>query len=324
MKKRSILTALLAVVLAFVVTLPAFAQLFVPSQVMGYVLHTNARVQIEHMPIQGYNIDGRTFVVAEHLAAYGFAVIWNASTSTLTIERGLSTTQPQNVPQNTHPSGSVAFPFFATNIVTIANGRIVESYNIDGQTVVYIEEIAAIFNAHTYWNSAEGLLSVALPQVQPIEPNRPVSRMGQWDSIQIIGDANFIARNQAALDLIRTGSPEHYEMVLRYVGILRQHSSSGMWYWLDPPEFRIGTGTYMESTTWLATCIVHDAWHSWQAYHYDENPFIDPESDAWFNAEMDAIRVQIEFLQAINAPQHYITHSESMIGQRWWLGPITW
>jgi len=150
------------------------------------------------------------------------------------------------------------------------------------------------------------------------------SRMGTWSEVEIIGDGWFTERSTLALDQIRNGSPYHWDMVLRYMGILRQYVSSGMWYWLDPPEFRVGTGTYSASAIWYASSIVHDAWHSWQAYHYDQNPFIDPHSDEWFYAEMDAIRVQIEFLEAINAPRHYITHLEGMIGQRWWLGPITW
>jgi len=154
--------------------------------------------------------------------------------------------------------------------------------------------------------------------------NNSSDRMGLWDEIEIIGSDRFVLRSENALNTIRDGSPYHWDMVLRYLGILREYSSSGMWYWLNPPEFRVGNTTFNASTIWYASTIVHDAWHSWQAYHYDENPFIDPYSDEWFDAEMDAMRVQIEFLQAINAPQHYITHAESMIGQRWWLGPITW
>ncbi|MCL2527568.1 MAG: copper amine oxidase N-terminal domain-containing protein [Defluviitaleaceae bacterium] len=156
------------------------------------------------------------------------------------------------------------------------------------------------------------------------EVARPTgSRMGQWNEITIIGDANFTLRTYDAINLIRTSAPELYTEILHYLGIIRQHSFSGMWYWLDPPEFRVGTASYTGSVIWYASIIIHDAIHSRQAYANPET-FLDQQSQLWFDAEMEALDYQIKFFVLIGAPQHYITHIESIRDNPWWLRQVTW
>ena len=57
------------------------------AEVVGTVLSTDIGTVIDGAACKTYNVDGRTFVVAEDLQGYGFDVDWNEN------ERVLSITQ---------------------------------------------------------------------------------------------------------------------------------------------------------------------------------------------------------------------------------------
>jgi len=118
---------------------------------LGNVLNTDIRVFIDDVQIMGYNISGHTHVIVEDLTAYGFDVRWYEAERRLTVERGAGAASPRSVPENTEPSGSIAFPFVFTDIVTYAVGERLNSYNIQGSTVVRIDDLAAIFGEIS-WN----------------------------------------------------------------------------------------------------------------------------------------------------------------------------
>jgi thiosulfate/3-mercaptopyruvate sulfurtransferase len=114
----------------------------------------------------GYNIDGLTYVVAEDLRAFGMDVVWNSGDRTLSITRGASTISPPPVPANLEPVGSAAFPFFYTDIVTYINGNRVDSYNIQGQTVVSIDDLVNVFG-QSQWLGEERMFLAALAIPRP-------------------------------------------------------------------------------------------------------------------------------------------------------------
>ena len=128
---------------------------------LGNVLNTDIRVFIDGAEIRGYNINGWTFVIAEDLRAYGFDVHWNPTALSLSITRGPSTETPRPVPTNIMPSGSIAFPYVHTDIVTYINGQRVNSYNIRGFTVVQIDDIAATFG-QLVWDPVNDQVIVTL------------------------------------------------------------------------------------------------------------------------------------------------------------------
>jgi len=117
---------------------------------LGYVLNTDIRVFIDDVEIMGFNIDDWTYVIVEDLAAYGFVVRWDEVASTLSVTRGESRTSPRNIPANTAPPGSVAFPYLATNIVTYLDGNRVQSFNIGGQTVIRTTDLASSFGTEEW------------------------------------------------------------------------------------------------------------------------------------------------------------------------------
>ena len=148
---------------------------------------------------------------------------------------------------------------------------------------------------------------------------------GTRENILIEGDARFVENTQRALNIIQTGSPASYVMVLRYIGILRQGQSSGMWAWLDPPVFVVGPGTSNATSTWYASAIVHDAIHSKQYHdHLAVHGHVPDEVWTGLAAEMEALDIQIKFLIKIGAPQSEIDYAKSLFNAEWWDGPVTW
>ena len=123
------------------------------GDVMGDVLHTDIRVVVDGTPLASYNLGGTTYVVATRLRAHGFEVHFDEAARRVDITRGISVEQPQNVPANTQPIGSVAFPFFYTDIVTYVNGQRVSSFNIGGSTVVRITEVMTAAGADWHFDA---------------------------------------------------------------------------------------------------------------------------------------------------------------------------
>ena len=143
-------------------------------------------------------------------------------------------------------------------------------------------------------------------------------------AIEIVGDAQFVINTKNALALIKQ-SPKNYEIVTQYIGRIKQAPSSGMAAYLNPPTFNVGNPTSTYSTTWYATCIVHDAYHSKLYNDYLATHQSVPYT-VWGNytAEMKCLEVQISFQREIGAPQSELNHSISMRGSNWWDKPRTW
>ena len=110
--------------------------------IVGYVLSTDITAYIDGYAIPSYNVDGHLGVVAEDLRSYGFSVLWNAEDCTLRVTR---MERPVYTPLELEPAaaapGFVLSPVYATNIVTYVDGRAVESFNIDGRTIIYFSAL---------------------------------------------------------------------------------------------------------------------------------------------------------------------------------------
>lgn len=113
------------------------------EEIAGYVLSTDIAAYIDGYPIPSYNVDGRLGVVAEDLRNYGFSVVWDAEALTLHVKRA---EQPVYTPLETEKTdmepGRVLTPVYKTNIVTYVDGRAVESFNIDGRTIIYFSALS--------------------------------------------------------------------------------------------------------------------------------------------------------------------------------------
>jgi len=152
------------------------------------------------------------------------------------------------------------------------------------------------------------------------KPQKPV-----WTETTITGDANFTKKTQKAMDLIKK-SQFGYELATSYIAVIEQSTYSGMRAYDNPPTYQVGEATYNASTTWYASTIIHDAFHS-KLYFDSLEEYGYVNSDMWTGQipEMMCLSAQIDFLKEIGAPRNEIDYAISIIdshywdiGDRWW------
>lgn len=108
----------------------------------GCIYSTDIAAYVDDMAVPSYNIGGKTVVIAEELADYGFDVIWNNETRRLSLyitER--PATAPKYTPNKSNKPGQTIGKIYETDIMASVNGMWVESYNIGGRTALVIEDM---------------------------------------------------------------------------------------------------------------------------------------------------------------------------------------
>ena len=168
MKKtvKRILLLALAALLCLSLAAPALAA---QAKIINYSLYTEIVAKINGHVIRSYNIDGYTAVVAEDLRGYGFWVTWNPSERTLKVVRATNADGSLQYPYKwaeydpgvlTHPIGSRAFPIYETDIKTFVAGKEVSAFNIDGETLIWIEDLAPF--GDVVWHEKERYIELTL------------------------------------------------------------------------------------------------------------------------------------------------------------------
>lgn len=126
-----------------------------------------------------------------------------------------------------------------------------------------------------------------------------------FDNLEIRGTRRFKARVIQALTLLRSKTPQAYEIVTNNVGAITQSKRSGMAAYRKPPTFELNDQTAFYSVTWCAGAIAHDSLHSRFYFNYlklhpGEKVVI---NDAWMGevAEKLCCEHQLRVLRQINA-----------------------
>ena len=188
MKKALILVCLLSLCLSCAA--PALAA---GPAVKDYVLYSDIVATIDGHPIRSWNIGGYTAVMAEDLPGYGFRVIWDGTERTLRITRAtrdgeLATPRdwPDYQPETlTHPVGSRALPVYETDIVTYMGGERVESFNVGGWTLVWMDDLIRFGGLVWYPEEREIALTLGDPVQIALTPViRRVESAGGGSSYQ--------------------------------------------------------------------------------------------------------------------------------------------
>lgn len=115
------------------------------GDIIGYAKYSNISAYINHYPITSYNINDNTAVVAEDLQNYGFNAEWNGETRSLSITKNIdakSITPYGTVYKYSYKAGQNSYPYLETDITTYVNGQRVESFNIDGKTCIFMDDLA--------------------------------------------------------------------------------------------------------------------------------------------------------------------------------------
>ena len=111
------------------------------GDVIGDVLYSDITAYINGYAIPSSVINGKTLVVAEDLAKYGFDVKWDGTERTLKVElnKNKKITPLKVDKDTTQKPGTFKCNYLFTDIRTYLSGEVVDSYAIDGRTLIDFE-----------------------------------------------------------------------------------------------------------------------------------------------------------------------------------------
>ena len=122
---------------------------------IGDVLYSDITAYINDKAIPTSVIKGKTLVAVEDLAKYCFDVVWNGTDKTLKVELNKNKKiEPLPVKKDTvNKPGTFKQKYLYTDIKTYLSGKLVESFAIDGRTLIDFELLGKygklIWNGHT-------------------------------------------------------------------------------------------------------------------------------------------------------------------------------
>jgi len=153
MKTKKIITLIFAVIMilnSFIFTASA---LKIGDQI-GDILYSDIVAYINGDAIPTSIKNGMTMVVVEDLRYYGFDVVWNGKDRTLKVEpnENKKITPLKVIKDTTHKPGTFKCKYFYTDIKTYLSGEMVESFAINGVTLIDLELLALRYNGKVGWN----------------------------------------------------------------------------------------------------------------------------------------------------------------------------
>ncbi len=163
MKRSNLIRRMMIIIFVMTMIITSAMPVFADT-IIDYVLYTDIRTYINDIEITSYNIKGYTAVVVEDLANYGFDVAWDGAARTLKVARntGKAVTGAAVSTTSGGKVGDKAMPVYATDIKTYLDGQEVESYNVGGRTIVYVDKLAELYAEDYKWDSAAKTLSAKL------------------------------------------------------------------------------------------------------------------------------------------------------------------
>lgn len=201
-----------------VIMLSALAALPVSAakvgDVVGEVAHTDIVTYINNQPIESFNINWETAVIVEDLAKYGFNVVWDPTPGNrqLRVTRAYdkafqNTFRPT---ASTHPNGTHAFDVLYTDIVTYFDGHKVDSFNVNGRTIVYVNDINKYYGQTYSYNDGTRTLSLTLKSGSAAPAPAPAPTSGsesyKWSYDYAISDVSTTLNNGFSFSMKSTGA----------------------------------------------------------------------------------------------------------------------
>ena len=142
---KKYLSLILAIVLT-VALVPNVVMAAKVGDVIGYAQPTDIVATINGYQLESYNVDGYTYICVEDLRYYGFNVNYDNASRSLSVTRnGATSIDPQRANPKFWSIGSsnTKKKILYTDIVTYINGSYVPSCNINGQTIIKFNNLAA-------------------------------------------------------------------------------------------------------------------------------------------------------------------------------------
>jgi hypothetical protein len=154
MKKKWLALGLMVLFTLLISSLSAFAAV---GDIVDYTVPTDIQAYVNGYGIPSYNIKGFTAVAVEDLQFYGFETSWDDYNRTLNIYYDADKEIPIGtiVKNNSVPNpGAKAVPILSTDINTYINGYVVESFNINGKTIIFLGSLNVSngLDSNLFWN----------------------------------------------------------------------------------------------------------------------------------------------------------------------------
>lgn len=251
------------------------------GDIIGNVYSTDIVAYVDDVPINSYNIGGRTVVALEDLRNYGFEIDWQAENRRLIVKFSDRVSFTPNIKKLTYNQqgeiiGNVYFSDIQVNLYDIDYAF--DTYNIGGITCVAIEDIAisntsssgellySRYAMHYNWNSKKREIRLyALHKGDSISTPYGI---GQITNISPYYDSNMfslspenanddylmfgISENNKRTDFIFPNNiPKSWDIDVSYDGILTIISKSTK----DMISYRYGTYGHPRQRNHLVLCV---------------------------------------------------------------------
>lgn len=116
------------------------------GDVINYAQPTNIVASINGYQLMSYNVDGFTYIQVEDLQYYGFNVIYDNNARSLTVTRNSAVTEiaphKNNADFGKIGTNTIKKNIYYTDIVTYLNSQPINSYNIDGVTIISFDGLS--------------------------------------------------------------------------------------------------------------------------------------------------------------------------------------
>ncbi len=139
--KKSVISLMMVLLLSFGIAAYAEETNNAESGVVGNIYSTDILTFVNGKSIEGYNIGGRTVVIAEDLIGYGFDVEYRDDICTLSIRSYFNTGSIHPEPVVRGEVGQILGNVYETDIKVYYNGTLLTGYNIGGKTAICLEDI---------------------------------------------------------------------------------------------------------------------------------------------------------------------------------------
>lgn len=160
--KKALFTA---VIFSIILCQTAWAKV---GDIVGYVYETDICTDFCGTKINSYNIGGETVIACEDLGYLGFNINWDAQNRVLYIKDQYNNPMGQEYNRDMSifmlPEDYYLRPaqkhIYETDIKTYLNGRLINSYNLNGQTAIVCEDMRD-YGYQVIWDEKERTLSIS-------------------------------------------------------------------------------------------------------------------------------------------------------------------
>jgi|GEM_PF-1739014 len=116
-------------------------------EALGSVVSTDIVSFIDYMPVESYNYNDNTYIIVEDLNGYGFDVVYNDGERALYVTRNVKKSidymafENVNIEKANISCGEYLYDVLETDIKTYLNGDLVNSFNINGKTIIAADNL---------------------------------------------------------------------------------------------------------------------------------------------------------------------------------------